>query len=46
MPRAGSVSKRAESVFVDEELFTVMAVLVTNELRVQNSNLLSEVAIL
>jgi len=28
MPRAGSTSKRAESVFVDEEIFTVMAVLV------------------
>jgi len=28
MPRAGSASTRAESVFVDEELFTVLAVLV------------------
>jgi len=28
MPRAGSTSKRAESVFVDEELFTVLAVLI------------------
>jgi len=28
MPRAGSASKRAESVFVDEELFTVLAALV------------------
>ena len=28
MPRAGSASTRAESVFVDEELFTVLAALV------------------
>ena len=28
MPRAGSASKRAEIVFVDEELFTVLAALV------------------
>ena len=28
MPRAGSTSKRAEIVFVDEELFTVWAALV------------------
>jgi len=28
MPRAGSASTRAESVFVDGELFTVLAALV------------------
>ena len=28
MPRAGSASTRVESVFVDEELFTVLAALV------------------
>jgi len=28
MPRAGSASTRAESVFVDEELFTLLAALV------------------
>jgi len=28
MPRAGSASTRAESIFVDEELFTVLAALV------------------
>ena len=28
MPRAGSASTRAESVFVDEELLTVLAALV------------------
>ena len=28
MPRAGSASTRAETVFVDEELFTVLAALV------------------
>jgi len=28
MPRAGSASTTAESVFVDEELFTVLAALV------------------
>ena len=28
MPRAGSASKRPESVFIDEELFTVLTALV------------------